>query len=107
MGLRVPLSPAAKDTGNEADERAEAELVAPAPDDQALNPASRSCRLDEQVEPVAVRVYSRRGGAHKGGRQGLVGVTSLVGVNPHREHRNEPEVPTERPLRIAPPSPPY
>ena len=57
----------------EGDQRdaAEPELAAPTPDDQALNPASGSARLDEEVEPVAVRVSSRRGSAHEGGRQGL------------------------------------
>ena len=63
----------------EGDQRdaAEPELAAPAADDQALNPAPGSARLDEEVQPVAVRVSSRRGGAYEGGRQGLVGMTAL------------------------------
>ena len=63
----------------EGDQRdaAEPELAAPTPDDQALNPASGSARLDEEVEPVAVRVSARRGRAHERGREGLVGMAGL------------------------------
>ena len=63
----------------EGDQRdaAEPELAAPTPDEQALNPASGSARLDEEVQTVAVRVSSRRGSAHEGGRQGLVWMAAL------------------------------
>ena len=63
----------------EGDQRdaAEPELAAPTPDEQALNPASGSARLDEEVQPVAVRVSSRRGRAHEGSRQGLIGMAAL------------------------------
>ena len=64
----------------EGDQRDAAESRArglPTPDEQALNPASGSARLDEEVQPVAVRVSSRRGGAHESSRQGLVWMTAL------------------------------
>ena len=73
----------------EADQRdaAEPELAAPTPDEQALNPASGSARLDEEVQTVAVRVSSRRGGAHESSRQGLVGMTALGLGFPRRSGR--------------------
>ena len=49
-----------------------------------LNPASGAARLDEEVQPVAVRVYSRRGSAHVGGRQGLVWMAALELGSPRR-----------------------
>ena len=62
----------------ERDERggAESEFAAPAADDDPLDPASRSGGLDEQIQAVAVRVPSWRGGTDKGGRERLVGMAS-------------------------------
>ena len=47
----------------EGDQRdaAEPELAAPTPDEQALNPASGSARLDEEVQTVAVRAVLQAG----------------------------------------------
>ena len=63
----------------EGDQRnaAEPELASPAADDQALNPAPSSTRLDEEVQPVAVGVPPRRGRTHESGRQGLVWMAAL------------------------------
>ena len=55
---------------------AETEFAAPAADDEPLDPASGSGRLDEQVQPVAVRVASGRCGTDEGGREGLVGMAA-------------------------------
>ena len=42
-----------------------------------LDPASGSARLDEEVEAVAIAVSARRGRAHEGSREGLVGMAAL------------------------------
>jgi len=63
----------------EGDQRdaAESEVAAAAADDEALDPASGSVRLDEEVESVAVAVFARWGGAHESGGERLVGVAAL------------------------------
>ena len=48
----------------------------PAADDEPLDPASRSARLDEQVQAVPIRVASWRCGTDEGGRERLVGMAS-------------------------------
>ena len=53
---------------------AESEFALPAADDEPLNPAPGSGRLDEQVEAVAVTVSSRRGVSDEGGRECVSGV---------------------------------
>ncbi len=50
--------------------------AAPAADDEPLDPASGAGRLDEQVQPVPVRVPAGRHGTDEGGRERLVGVAS-------------------------------
>ena len=58
-------------------EAAESELTAAATDDEALNPAAGSARLDKEVEAIPVSVSSGRGGAEEGGRKGLLGMAAL------------------------------
>ena len=58
----------------ERHERDGAESAASSADDEPLDPASGTGRLHEQVQPVAVRVPSSRGGTDDGGREGLVGM---------------------------------
>ena len=58
-----------RDQGNAA----EPDLTAAASDDEALNPAAGSGRLDEEVETVAIGVSSGRSGAKERGRKGLLG----------------------------------
>ena len=62
----------------ERDERgaAEPEFASSTTDDEPLDPASGSGRLDEQVQAVPVRMPSWRGGTDEGGRERLVGVAS-------------------------------
>ena len=57
-------------------EAAESELTAAATDDEALNPAAGSARLDEEVEAIAVSVSSGRGGAEERDRKGLLGMAA-------------------------------
>ena len=45
-------------------------------DHEPLDPASGAGRLDEEVQPVPVRVASWRGGTDEGGRERLVGMAS-------------------------------
>ena len=56
---------------------AESELALAAPDEEALNPAPGAAGLDEQVQPVAVTVPSRRSRAHEGSREGLLGMAAF------------------------------
>ena len=72
----------------------ESELALAAPNDEPLNPAPRSRRLHVEVQPVAVRVSSRRGGAHESGRQGLVGMTALGLGFPGRAGRVRYRIPS-------------
>ena len=62
---------------DEGDERggAESEFPAPSADNEPLDAASDSSRLNEQVQAVPVRVPSWRGGTDEGGRERLVGMT--------------------------------
>ena len=62
-------------------EAAESELTAAATDDEALNPAAGSARLDKEVEAIPVGVSSGRGGAEERGRKGLLGMAAL-GLGP-------------------------
>ena len=62
--------------GDETD-AAESELVLPAADDEALDPASGSGTLDVEVEAVAVRVPSDGGGTDEGGGERVVGCRPL------------------------------
>ena len=55
---------------------AEPKFAPASADDDPLDPASGSGRLDEQVQPVAVCVPPWRGGTDEGSREGLVGVAS-------------------------------
>ena len=57
-------------------EAAETELPAAATDDEALNPATGSVRLDKEVEAIPVGVSSGRGGAEERGRKGLWGMAA-------------------------------
>ena len=59
----------------ERDERggAEPDFAASSADDEPLDPASGSGRLNEQVQAVPVGVPSWRGGTDEGGREGLSG----------------------------------
>ena len=57
-------------------EAAESKLTAAATDDEALNPAAGTGRLDEEVEAIAVGVSSGRGGAEERGRKGLLGMAA-------------------------------
>jgi hypothetical protein len=55
---------------------AEPEFAPSSPDDESLDPASRSGGLDEQVQAVPVGVASGRCGTDEGGREGLVGMAA-------------------------------
>ena len=46
-------------------------------DDEALNPAAGSGRLDKEVEAIPVGVSSGRGGAEERGRKGLLGMAAF------------------------------
>ena len=83
VGQRVSAGPRQLAVGEgqfagfgERDERggAESEFAAAASDDEPLDPAAGAGGLHEEVQPVAVGVPSRRGGADEGGREGLVGM---------------------------------
>ena len=55
----------------------ESEVTSPPTDDEALDPAPGSARLNVEVEPITVTVPARRGRTHECGRQGLVGMAAL------------------------------
>ena len=67
---------------DERDERvsAEPEFAAPAADDEPLDPASGSARLDEQIQAVAIYVLATVWGTDEGGREGLVGIAGIIRV---------------------------
>ena len=56
---------------------AESEVAAPAADDEALDPAPGSARLDEEVQAVAVAVSARWGGADESGGKRVVRMAAL------------------------------
>ena len=62
--------------GDETD-AAESELVFPAADDEALDPAAGAGTLDVEVETVAVRVPADGGGTDEGGGKCVVRVSAL------------------------------
>ena len=59
--------------GNE-DNAAESELTAATSDEKALNPASGTAGLDEEVQSVSIGVSTGRSGANEGRREGLLGM---------------------------------
>ena len=61
--------------GDEGD-AAKPELPATATDDEALNPAAGTGRLNKQVQSVSIGVFSGRSGAQEGGREGVAGVAA-------------------------------
>ena len=62
--------------GNEGN-AAETELTAAASDEEALNPASGTAGLDEEVQSVPIGVSAGRSGANEGRREGLLGMAAF------------------------------
>ena len=72
---------------------AESEFVFPAPDDEALDPASGSGTLDVEIEAVAIGVPPDARGTDEGGGEGVVGMSALGlgfpgfhGIDRHTNH---------------------